>query len=362
MSTPLYEQNGHSESVQRKDKQPSFDHDDLDEPRSGAHAITTQPKATNERIMNVQPLRKADMQPSYAQEIAGSDVDHGCYGSMINCLGSFAGTLGSIPCCICCPNPYKQVKQGSVGLVSTFGQFSRSVDPGLVKINPWSEDLRQISVKIQVVDIPRQTVLSRDGLNCQIESVLIFQINNPYKACFAITDVRAALVERAQTTLRDVCGNRNLQNLLTEREAVASEIEQIVEQSAESWGVRCEAILIKDIVVPQEVQNALSAGAQARRTGEAKIITARAESLTSDSLLGVSTARLFREAADLLSSPAAIQIRQLETLQSMAKNPGTKVLFVPMSLGAGGEGVVQNAMNQQALSGVLDASGSGVPH
>lgn len=151
--------------------------------------------------------------------------------------------------------------------------------------------------------MPRQQILSRDGLNCQIESVIIYHMFvhflstlvpplpllltssyrpmllsvNPYRSAFAIQDVRTALVERAQTTLRDVCGNRNLQSLLTEREAVATEIEQIVEQSAEKWGVAVESILIKDIVVPQEVQNALSAGAQARRNGEAKVITARAE-------------------------------------------------------------------------------------
>ncbi|GAA5870634.1 hypothetical protein JCM16303_001540 [Sporobolomyces ruberrimus] len=347
MSTPIYEQEGHSSNG--KAVEPNY----LEESDSRSHtAVTTQPKrVTADRTMNVQALRKADMQPSYAQEVAGSDVDHGCYGSMINCLGGIAGTLGSIPCCFCCPNPYKQVQQGSVGLVSSFGQFSRSVDPGLVKVNPFSEELRQISVKIQVVDIPLQTVLTRDGLNCQIQSVIIYHIVNPYRAAFAIQDVRSALVERAQTTLRDVCGNRNLQSLLTDREAVASEIEHIVEQSAEKWGVACESILIKDVVVPQEVQNALSAGAQARRTGEAKVITARAE---------VDSARLFREAADLLSSPAAIQIRQLETLQSMAKNPGTKILFVPMSLSAGGEGIVQTAMNQQGLAEVLGGpSGSG---
>ncbi|GAA5895115.1 slipin family protein [Sporobolomyces salmoneus] len=342
MSTPLYEQNGHS--TNGKDREPSYLEE---EPEQRSAPVTTQPKVNVDRTMNVQALRKADMQPSYAQEVAGSDVDHGCYGAMINCLGAIAGTLGSIPCCFCCPNPYKRVQQGSVGLISTFGQFSRSVDPGLVKVNPFSEELRAVSVKIQVVDIPRQTVLSRDGLNCHIESVLIFHIVNPYRAVFAIQDVKAALVERAQTTLRDICGSRDLQSLLTEREAIATEIEQIVEQSAEVWGVRCESILIKDIVVPVEVQNALSAGAQARRVGQAKVITARAE---------VDSARLFREAADLLSSPAAIQIRQLETLQAMAKNPGTKILFVPMSLGAAGEGVVQNAMNQQALSEVMEGS------
>ncbi|GAA5826124.1 hypothetical protein JCM10212_004841 [Sporobolomyces blumeae] len=139
---------------------------------------------------------------------------------------------------------------------------------------------------------------------------------NPYRAAFAIQDVRGALIERAQTTLRDVCGTRNLQNLLTDREGVAAEIAQIVEASAEKWGVSVESILIKDVVVPADVQAALSSAAQARRVGEAKVITARAE------------------AADLLSSPAAIQIRQLETLQSMAKNAGSRVIFVPMGMDA----------------------------
>ncbi|GAA5827451.1 hypothetical protein JCM10212_006302, partial [Sporobolomyces blumeae] len=95
---------------------------------------------------------------------------------MIDCLGSFAGTLGSIPCCFCCPNPYKRVTQGSVGLVTSFGQFSRSVDPGLVKVNPFSEELRQISVKIQVVDLPSQQVLTKDNLSVQIDSVVVWYV------------------------------------------------------------------------------------------------------------------------------------------------------------------------------------------
>jgi erythrocyte band 7 integral membrane protein len=95
---------------------------------------------------------------------------------MINNLGSFMGTLGAIPCCLCCPNPYKPVEQGNVGLVTRFGRFSRAVDPGLVKINPLSEKLLQVDVKIQIVgmfciftrrkrftDTPRQRSLSRSA-------------------------------------------------------------------------------------------------------------------------------------------------------------------------------------------------------
>lgn len=105
-------------------------------------------------ILNVQPPRREDLQPSYAQVIKADDQDAsatGWYAGMIDTLGSMVGTLGAIPCCIVCPNPYKPVAQGNVGLVTKFGRFARAVDPGLVKINPLSEQLLQVDVKIQIV-------------------------------------------------------------------------------------------------------------------------------------------------------------------------------------------------------------------
>ena len=111
-------------------------------------------RSDNDPLVKVQPPRREDLQPSYAQVIKPDTEDasqHGWYGGMINALGSLIGNLGAVPCCICCPNPYKPVGQGNVGLVTKFGRFSRAVDPGLVKINPLSESLVQIDVKIQIV-------------------------------------------------------------------------------------------------------------------------------------------------------------------------------------------------------------------
>jgi erythrocyte band 7 integral membrane protein len=111
-------------------------------------------RAVDEPIVKVQPPRREDLQPSYARVIKADDADedmNGWYGGMINTLGSCIGTLGAIPCCIVCPNPYKPVNQGNVGLVTKFGRFARAVDPGLVKINPLSEQLIQVDVKIQIV-------------------------------------------------------------------------------------------------------------------------------------------------------------------------------------------------------------------
>lgn len=284
------------------------------------------PPRAGDSLITVQPIQKNQMQPSYSQDLGLSEVEHGFYGSMINCLGTFAGTLGSVPCCFCCPNPYRSVQQGSVGLVSRFGQFYKSVDPGLVKINPYSEKLRVVDVKIQVANIPKQTVMTKDNVSVDIDSVIYYHIINPFKAAFGISDVRLALIERSQTTLRHVIGSRNLQSVLTDREAVAAEIETIVEGVSAKWGISVESILIKDITFSVELQQSLSSAAQAKRIGESKVIAARAE---------VDSAKLMREAADILSSPAAIQIRQLEALQSMSRSAGSKVIFVPMNLFGG---------------------------
>jgi len=289
--------------------------------------------ANSNKIVNVQPLKRSEMQPSYAQDLGTGEVVHGVYGSLLNILGDCIGFCGAFPCCPL-PNPYRNVQQGSVGLVSRFGQFYKSVDPGLTQVNVCTESLRVVDVKIQISPIGRQTVITRDNVNVEIDSVIYFQIVSPYRAAFGITDLRQALIERAQTTLRHVVGARAVQSVVTEREAIAFEIAEIVGDVAEKWGVAIEGILIKDIIFSADVAASLSSAAQQKRIGESKVIAARAE---------VDSARLMRQAADILASPAAMQIRQLEALQAMAKSASSKVIFVPMQLqsdvmGGGGGG------------------------
>ena len=201
------------------------------------------------------------------------------------------------------------------------------------------------------------------------DSVIYFQICNPYRAAFGITDLRQALIERAQTTLRHVVGARAVQSVVTEREAIAFEIAEIVGDIADKWGVAIEGILIKDIIFSAEVSASLSSAAQQKRIGESKVIAARAE---------VDSARLMRQAADILASPAAMQIRQLEActyyfcfkmlfedslfltsfqfpVQSMAKSAGSKVIFVPMNL----QGDVSSSSQLGAMAQAEAGEGSG---
>ncbi|KAJ7042353.1 hypothetical protein C8F04DRAFT_98921 [Mycena alexandri] len=270
-----------------------------------------------QHIIKVQPLKKEEM-----QDLGTDEVTHGLYGSLLHGLGNCLGICGMVPC-LPVPNPFQQVQQGQVGLVSRFGQFYKSVDPGLVQVNICTETLRVVDVKIQIIPIGRQSVITRDNVNVEIDSVVYYQINNPYRSAFGIVSLHNALVERAQTTLRQVVGGRNVQSVVTERENIAFEIAEIVADVADHWGVAIEGILIKDIIFSADVTASLSSAAQQKRLGESKVIAARAE---------VDSAKLMRQAADILASPAAMQIRQLEALQAMAKSGQSKVIFVPMQL------------------------------
>ncbi|CDZ98091.1 stomatin family protein [Phaffia rhodozyma] len=291
-------------------------------------------------LIVVQPLKKSEMQPSYAQDLGAENISHGVYGSFTHGLGICMGLLGAIPCCPL-PNPYKSVPQGQVGLVSRFGSFFKAVDPGLVNVNVCTESIKTVDVRIRMDGIPRQTVMTKDNVSVGLDSVICWHIISPYQATYGIADVRETLIERAQTTLRHVIGARTLQSVVTEREAIANEIAEIVEAPARNWGVTVESILIKDIVFSQELQQSLSSAAQAKRVGESKVIAARAE---------VDSARLMREAADILASPAAMSIRTLEALQNMAKTSNSKVIFVPMNLPNMGSSAPGSAAGNENLN------------
>jgi erythrocyte band 7 integral membrane protein len=161
-------------------------------------------------VISTEPIRQAApgalTQVSFAMEnpdgyTASNDA---CYEGMLTCLGFVFGTLGSLPGCCCFPNPFKQVAQGTVGLVSKFGRFVRAVDPGLYKVNPFCEQLRVVDVRTQVENIPRQSILTKDNVSVSIESVLYWSIISPFTATFLVSNVEKALIDRTQTTLRMV--------------------------------------------------------------------------------------------------------------------------------------------------------------
>lgn len=244
---------------------------------------------------------------------------HNLYQKYVSFFGQLFGLCGM--CFFCpCTNPYNTVDQGEVGLIQTFGALSRTVEPGISYVNIFSEELTKVNVKVNTRELPPQSCFTRDNLSVLITSVVYYNIVDPQKAIFSISDIDKAIIERTQNTMRDVVGGRVLQDVVEKREEIASSIESIISKTAAEWGVNVEAILIKDLTLPLSVQDSFAKAAEAKRIGEAKIINAKAE---------VESAKQMRKASDILSSPAALQIRYLEALQSMSRALGTKVIFMP---------------------------------
>ena len=179
-------------------------------------------------------------------------------------------------------------------------------------------------MRLQVDDISGQSVTTKDNVTVRVDSCLYWKVVDPFQASFLISNVRQALMERTQTILRHVFGSRLLQEVIEHRDQLAAECATQIAEPAAGWGVDVEALLIKDILFSQELQETLSSAAKQKRLGEGKVIQAMAE---------VEAAKLMRQAADVLATPAAMQIRYLDTIAGMAKTAGAKVIFVPGSAG-----------------------------
>lgn len=238
-----------------------------------------------------------------------------------------------MPLCCCCGNPYSTVPQGYAGIMTKFGKAYRVVDPGLYFVNKMTEEMHMIDIKVRITDIPRQVVMTKDNVSVSIDSVVYWHVIEPFVAKFHVANVVTALTERTMTTLRDTVGAHVLQGVIENREALAAEIRKIIDATARSWGVVVESILIKDLTFSGELQETLASAAKQQRLGESKIILAKAE---------VQAARLMREASDILNTPAAMQIRYLETLTAMSHQAGTKVIFMPADPEGGMNKMVKN--------------------
>lgn len=252
-------------------------------------------------------------------------AENKCYESCLECCGNCNGCLGAYCgyCCCCCANPYVEVEQGTAAVITKFGKAYKVVDPGLYFVNQMTEQSYAINIKIRITPVPSQIVMTKDNVSTMIDSILYWHVVDPFVARFQVADVDRVLIERTMTTLRDTIGAHDLQNIIENREALAAEIRKIIGEASKAWGVVVEAILLKDLKFTRELQESLAAAAKQQRLGESKVISAGAE---------VKAARLMREASDILNTPAAMQIRYLETLIDMSKNPGEKVIFMPLDV------------------------------
>ncbi|XP_023344687.1 band 7 protein AGAP004871 [Eurytemora carolleeae] len=183
----------------------------------------------------------------------------------------------------------------------------------------------KIDMRVQNFDVPPQEILTKDSVTVFVNAIMYYKVKNATSAIANVDDYGGSARLLAATTLRNVLGTRNLGDILSERESIAQEMQATLDEATEPWGVQVERVEVKDVRVPEQLQRAMAAEAEAAREARAKVIAAEGEHKAS---------RALRHAAEIIAdSPAALQLRYLQTLSSIsAENNSTIVFPVPIDI------------------------------
>ena len=236
------------------------------------------------------------------------------------------------------------------GVVFRLGRLIELKGPGVVLLIPFLDRLVRVSLRTVTLQVPPQEVITRDNVPARVTAVAYFRVVDPNKSIVEIQDVLAATSQIAQTTLRSVLGKAELDTLLSEREQLNENLQHIIDDQTEPWGVKVTTVEIKDVEIPEQMQHAMARQAEAERERRAKIIDAEGEFQAAAKLL---------EAADLISrNPVTIQLRYLQTLREIGGNENSTIVFpFPLDLLQ----QLRNVVNSDDPAGAMPAS-SPDPH
>jgi regulator of protease activity HflC (stomatin/prohibitin superfamily) len=212
------------------------------------------------------------------------------------------------------------------GVVFRLGRLTAARGPGLIALIPFGiERMVKLPLRIVAMDIPPQDVITRDNVSIKVNAVVYFRVSDPVKATIVIQDYLFATSQLAQTTLRSVVGQAELDQLLGERDHFNDVIRKIIDESTDPWGIDVTAVEIKDIDLPQEMQRAMARQAEAERERRAKVINAEGE---------LQASQMLTQAAAVMSQqPAALQLRFLQTVSEIATENNSTTLFpIPIDL------------------------------
>jgi len=209
------------------------------------------------------------------------------------------------------------------GVLFRLGRFSSVKSAGLRLVIPGIDRLIRVSLREVVMDVPPQDVITRDNVSVKVNAVLYFRVVHPEQAIIKVENFLYGTSQLAQTTLRSVCGQCELDHLLADRERINHQLQTELDRGTDPWGVKVRAVEIKQIDLPQEMQRAMAKQAEAERERRAKVIHARGEFEASQHL---------REASDVMvQSPYSLQLRYLQTLSEIAVEHNSTILF-PMPI------------------------------
>lgn len=211
------------------------------------------------------------------------------------------------------------------GVVFLLGRFQVVKGPGLIIVIPGIQQMVRISLRIFVWDIPSQDLITKDNVSVKVNAVLYFRVVDPQKAVINVENYMEATSQLAQTTLRSVLGKHELDELLSERDRLNADVQEILDEQTESWGIKVSNVEIKHVDIDESMIRAIAQQAEAERSRRAKVIHALGECEASQKLV---------EAATLLASqPESLQLRYLQTLTEIAGEQNSTIVFpLPMNL------------------------------
>jgi regulator of protease activity HflC (stomatin/prohibitin superfamily) len=212
------------------------------------------------------------------------------------------------------------------GVIFRLGRvMSRAKGPGLIIIIPVVDRLVKISLRLVAMDVPPQDVITRDNVSVKVNAVIYFRVMDSIKAVVEVENYLYATSQLAQTTLRSVCGQAELDELLSDREKINTQLQEILDKHTDPWGVKVTTVEVKHIDLPQDMQRAMARQAEAERERRAKVINAEGEHQAAS--------RLAEAAAIIGEHPMALQLRYLQTLREVsAENNSTTLFPIPIDL------------------------------
>jgi regulator of protease activity HflC (stomatin/prohibitin superfamily) len=219
----------------------------------------------------------------------------------------------------------KIVKEYERGVIFRLGRVQGGAKgPGLFILLPFVDKMVKIDLRTVTMEVPPQEIITRDNVPARVTAVIYFRVVDPNKSVIEVENHILATSQISQTTLRSVLGQRDLDDLLTNRETINEELQKIIDEQTEPWGIKVSVVEVKDVEIPQNMQRAMARQAESERERRAKIIAAEGEYQASERL---------RQAADRLESPTALQLRLFQTMGEIAVNQNSTIILpVPIDL------------------------------
>src|SRR5437762_9575431 len=215
-------------------------------------------------------------------------------------------------------NSIKILMEYERGVIFFLGKFQIVKGPGVVIVLPVVQKMIRVNLQTVTMEVPAQDVITRDNVSVKVNAVIFFRVVDPQHAILAVQDYLYSSSQIAQTTLRSVLGQSQLDELLSKREEINVELQRIIDQQTEPWGVKVSAVEVKNVDLPPEMLRAIAKQAEAERERRAKVIHAQGE---------VEAAQKLSEAAAILSNPTALQLRYLQTLVEVGAEKNSTIIF-----------------------------------